>query len=374
MSPDSINRTIVLAAGGTGGHIFPAEALATELAERSYKPVLITDKRFAKYAQALQVVQNGKLEVQTIRAGSLAGNPLRKAMGLTNLQLGVLQARRRLRKLKPLAVVGFGGYPSFPTMLAAVSQRRHTILHEQNAILGRTNRLLGRWVKQIATSFPGTEGLDHIQLAKSIHTGNPVRAAIRALREVPYPDIQADGPLHLLVTGGSQGATVFGEVVPEALEGLPAHLRSRIRIDQQCRPDDVDAVRVRYHNMGVHAEVATFFADIPARLASAHLVIARAGASTVSELLVAGCPAILVPYPHATDDHQTANAGALQEAGGGWVMPQPAFTPETLRDKIRKLMEAPEQLQKASTQMRARAKTDATTRLADLVEAAAKIA
>lgn len=355
-------ETVVLAAGGTGGHIFPAQALAEQLTARGLRVVLVTDKRFEKYTSAFTGV-----EIRIIRSGSMSGGLVKRAANIGNVLLGVLQARRLLKQLKPVAVVGFGGYPSFPTMIAATSLRLYTLIHEQNSVLGRANRMLAGRVSKIATSFAHTSHVPEEAQNRMVFTGNPVRLGIRALHDVPYPDLTEDGKIYLLIMGGSQGATVFSRVVPEAIRLLPPALRARLRIDQQCRPADIAAVREAYGEMGVNANCATFFNDVPARLASAHLVIGRAGASTVAELLVAGRPAILVPYPQAMDDHQRYNANTVEDAGGGWLMPEDGFTPEALSDKLEHFLTLPSALTKAAKNAHGAGHPDAARLLAQLV-------
>ena len=244
--------------------------------------------------------------------------------------------------LKPKAVVGFGGYPSFPSVFAASGLGIPTVIHEQNSVLGRANRLLAPRIGRIATSFPVTLMLADRDRNKIFVTGNPVRASVRALRHVPYPSVPQDGKMHILVTGGSQGASMFSQVVPAAIAALPAALRSRVRIDQQCREADVEATKAAYAQLGVNADIAAFFVDLPARLAASHLVIARAGASTVSELAVAGRPAILVPLPTAMDNHQYFNANAFEDVGGGWVMTQDGFTAASLSARLEAFLTAPD--------------------------------
>ena len=330
---------IVIAAGGTGGHMFPAQALAGALAERGRDIVLVTDRRGAEYGGAIAET------VLTVSAGTVSGRGLPgRLMGLGQIAFGAIQAHGILRRLAPAGVVGFGGYASVPTMLAATRLGLPTVIHEQNAVLGRANRLMAPRVRAIAAAFAETAQLCPADRAKAEHTGNPVRAAIAALAERPYPAPERGGPLSLLVIGGSQGAVVMSEVVPAALAALPEELRARLEVVQQCRADDLDETRETYRAAGIAAELAAFFDDLPARLAKAQLVIARAGASTVAELTSAGRPAILVPYPSAADDHQSANARAIELAGGGWTMPQPTFTPDALASRIESFLIAPPRL------------------------------
>lgn len=354
---------IALAAGGTGGHVFPAEALASVLLSRGYRLALITDRRGAAYGGTL-----GSLETFRIRAGGIAGRgklaALRSAL---ELGLGIVQARSLLKAIRPAAVIGFGGYASVPGMAAAALAGIPTAIHEQNAVLGRANRLLAGRVGRIATSFAEVAHVDSRLAPKLVHTGMPVRAAVLARRDTTYPALDAGGPIHLLVLGGSQGARILSEVVPAALARLPESLRARIHIAQQCRPEDLEAVRRAYDGTGIRATLDSFFADVPERLAAAHLVIARAGASTVAELTTLGRPAILVPYPFAIDDHQTANAHAVEESGGAWLMQQDGFTPETLAARLDSLFAQPETLARTARCARNAGRPDAAEALADLV-------
>jgi UDP-N-acetylglucosamine--N-acetylmuramyl-(pentapeptide) pyrophosphoryl-undecaprenol N-acetylglucosamine transferase len=350
---------IVLAAGGTGGHVFPAQALAAVLAARGCRLGLITDARGQAHGGAL-----GEVETWRVQAGGLAGaGILGKLTSGARLTWGLIQARRLLARLKPDVVVGFGGYAAFPTVAAAIGAHRPSLIHEQNAILGRANRLLADSITEIATALPRVE---HLPAGKGHHVGNPVRAGTLGARDVPYAPPGADGPVRLLVTGGSQGARALTDLVPAALAALPDALRGRLHVAQQCRPEDLDRARAVYDAAGIDAETAAFFDDIPARLASAHLVICRAGASTVAELTCAGRPAVLVPYPFAIDDHQTANARALDEAGAGWLMPQDALTAERLSERLNALLAAPDTLAAAAAHARALGRPDAAERLADL--------
>ncbi|MFQ5783294.1 MAG: undecaprenyldiphospho-muramoylpentapeptide beta-N-acetylglucosaminyltransferase [Alphaproteobacteria bacterium] len=355
---------VVLTAGGTGGHVFPAQALASELVARGRTLALITDRRGADFGEMLD-----RKAVFTVSASMVSGRGLSgRLRGLFDIGLGVVQARRILGRLRPAGVVGFGGYASVPAMLAATQRGLPTVIHEQNAVLGRANRLLAPRVRAIAVSFAGTAQLCPADAGKAEHTGNPVRPEIAALAETPYPAPAADGPLTLLVTGGSQGAAVLADVVPEALGLLSGAMRRRLRVMQQCRADDIERVRAAYAGAAIDAELAVFFNDMPARLAAAHLAIARAGASTVAELTAAGRPAILVPYPHAIDDHQSANARAVEAAAGGWLMPQTEFTPEALAARLATLFEAPGRLATAAAAARAASRPHAAALLADLVE------
>ncbi|MFZ2006900.1 MAG: undecaprenyldiphospho-muramoylpentapeptide beta-N-acetylglucosaminyltransferase, partial [Stellaceae bacterium] len=331
-----MSSVFVLAAGGTGGHLFPAEAVARLLVAEGGAVHLLTDRRADSFAASVPGVA-----IALVRAGRFGGGPLHAAYGLAELAVGMVQARRLLRRLAPAAVVGFGGYPSVPTMLAAAQLGLPTLIHEQNVVLGRANRLLAPRARRIATGFAATQGLRDADHARAVHTGNPVRPAIHAVGDLPYVAPEPGGPIEILVVGGSQGARVFGEIMPPALMLLPAKLRHRVHVSQQARPEDKDAVVAQYRDAAIAADIESFFGDMPDRLRRAHLVVCRAGASTIAELGVAGRPAILIPYPHAMDDHQTANAGAFAASGGGWAMSQSEFTPGSLAERLSALLADP---------------------------------
>ncbi len=354
---------IVLAAGGTGGHMFPAQALARELLGRGLSVALVTDRRGGGFGPDLPQV-----ETHRISAAGLAGRGLLgKLRGVLALGLGLVQARRLLKAFGGEVVVGFGGYPSVPTVLAGASLGLRVVLHEQNAVLGRANRLLAGRADAIATSFGHVAAIAKSDRAKVHLTGNPVRPAIAALGRRPYGVPDANDVLRLLVTGGSQGATVFNDVVPAALCQLPEPLRRRLKVSQQVPGGAIEKVAATYRDCGIACEPKDFFDDLPERLGAAHLVIGRAGASTVAELAAAGRPGLLVPYPAATDDHQTANAQSLAEAGGGWVMPQSAFTPEHLAERLGSLFANPALLARASRCAQAFGRDQAAAALADVV-------
>jgi UDP-N-acetylglucosamine--N-acetylmuramyl-(pentapeptide) pyrophosphoryl-undecaprenol N-acetylglucosamine transferase len=358
--PSMNGPLVVLAAGGTGGHMFPAEALARALIARGIRTALVTDQRGQAFGEALPSV-----EVYRIRASRLPRYAIDRIKAFIEMGLGGLEARRLLRRLKPDAVVGFGGYPSIPTIFAAALAKIPIVLHEQNALLGRANRRLASRAKVIATSF---ETVAHVPAGVATAlTGNPVRPAILPVRELPYRTPGSGEALSILVTGGSQGARVFSEIVPAAMALLPADLKARIKIVQQSRPEDLAAAQADFAAAGVAAELSTFFNDMPARIAASHLVICRSGASTVAELGVAGRPAILVPYPFATDDHQTNNAEAFAQGGGGWVISQRILTPQLLADRIAAVVARPETLARAAEAARAQGRPDAAERFADLV-------
>jgi len=354
---------VVLATGGTGGHTFPAAALAEALSARGCALMLFTDRRGIALPPAL-----AELPIERLPAQGVAGRGLvDRVRALGELARGAWQAMRLLRRHRPAVVVGFGGYASVPTMLAAQRVGIPTVLHEQNAILGRANRVAAGRARAIFTSFEIVAGLAADTSGRTIRTGNPVRAAIAALRDQPYPTPIPGGPLSLLITGGSQGARVFGQVLPHAMEYLAPEHRVRLSLVQQCRAEQIEQVRASYAAVGVNAQVTPFVEDMAGRLAEAHLVIARAGATTVAELTAAGRPAILVPYPHATDDHQTANAQAMSAGGGAWLMPQDSFSAPALSARLTHLLERPETLVEAASCARALGVPDAAERLAGAV-------
>lgn len=355
-----VGNPIVLATGGTGGHVFPAQALAAELQQRGHEVAVVTDDRGGAF--------EGTATTYRIRASRVGKSPAAVAATMRDLAIGVVSAFRILRRLRPGAVVGFGGYASVPTLLAARILGIPRLLHEQNAILGRANRFLARHADRIAISFAEVEAVQPVLRGKLVRTGNPVRATIAALSRTAYEPPVGGGPVSLLILGGSQGARVFSDVVPEALAALPTPLRDRLHVTQQCRAEDLERVRGRYAQIGIAAELSNFFADIPQRLATAHLVITRAGASSVAELMAAGRPAILVPYPSAMDDHQTANARAVDSAGAAWLMPQGAFSPEAVAARIEAFLNLPKTLEEAAARAVSMFQPDAAARLADLVE------
>lgn len=362
MTDAHLQNPIVLAAGGTGGHVFPAQALAETLLARGHRLALITDQRGAEYGGAL-----GRIDTYRISARRLGGGPIGIVMGFLALGRGLFQARRLLKRLMPGAVVGFGGYPSLPTMAAASLGGFRTMVHEQNSVLGRVNRLLAPRVARIATSFAAVSGIRAADRTKIVQTGNPVRGEIAALHGTEYAPPAEDGPVRILITGGSQGARVMSRVPPAAIALLPEPIRTRLEIVQQCRAEDLDAVRAQYDACGVTAELSNFFGDMPERLAAAHLVIGRAGASTVAELAAVGRPSILSPFPQATDDHQTENARALGSVSAAWPMAEADFTAETLAARLRELIESPETLAAAARAAHNAGRPDAAMRLADAV-------
>ena len=352
---------ILLAAGGTGGHLFPAEALALVLEKRGVTVDLATDTRAAHFkfpARAVHLIPSA-----TVRSR----NPLSLARTAALLALGTAKAWALIGRIRPAVVVGFGGYPTVPPLLAARLRSVPSVLHEQNGVMGRANRLLAPRVTTIATSFRTLTRLDPRLQSKITFTGNPVRPPVIAAAATPYAAPDAGGKIRLLVFGGSQGAHVMAEIVPAAIERMSANLRARLTIVQQARAEDLEAVRATYTRLGVAAEAAPFFADLPARMAAAHLVISRSGASTVAELSAIGRPAILVPLPHALDQDQFANAGVLEAAGGAIRIEQRDFTPERLAAEIGRLAGDPSRLARMAKAAKSAGTIDAAERLADLV-------
>ena len=355
-------RPILLAAGGTGGHLFPAAALAAALTQRGAEVELATDDRALKYGQDFPArAVHSFPSATTTDAGAL-----NKVKAAATLGAGVAVALVKLQRIKPRAVVGFGGYPTVPPLLAASLLRIPSILHEQNAVMGRANRFLSSRVSIVACGFPQLKGADPKTKAKTRYTGNPVRPAVVAAAEVPYPDF-AGQRLRVLVTGGSQGARVMADVVPEALALLGSDERQWIRLTQQARGEDKARVAAACARISFPVEVAEFFPDLPARIAAAHLVIGRAGASTVSELAAIGRPSVLVPFPHALDQDQAANAAALAASGGAIVVPQTEFTPARLTAILREALASPAKLAASAKAAKATGVLDAAERLADLV-------
>ena len=356
---------ILLAAGGTGGHLFPAEALAHALKATGWSVHLVTDSRAERFAgtfpsEAIHVVPSATI-------GSK--NPVKVVKSLLTLWTGLRSARRLMAKLKPAVVVGFGGYPTVPPLLAATGMGIPTLIHEQNAVMGRANKALAGRVNAIAGGFlPETTG----QYAeKTVTTGNPVRPAVLAAAAKPYLPSSGAAPFHLVVFGGSQGAQFFSAAVPKAVDSLGEAERARLRVTQQARPEDREGVVAAYGRLGVPAEISPFFTDMAERIAAAHLVVCRSGASTVSEISVIGRPSVLVPYPHALDHDQAANAAALAAAGGAEVIAQAELSTGRLAGLIAEAMAGPDAMAAMAAGARKAGKPEATQLLAALVEAIA---
>lgn len=358
-----IHRPVLVAAGGTGGHLFPAQALSEVLAARGIPVELVTDERAAKYGAEFPA----RITHHVPAATPTGGSPFARARAILSLVRGTQAARRIVRRVKPRAIVGFGGYPTVPPVLAGTQLKVPTILHEANAVMGRANRFLARRVQIVAKGFDNLTMPRPDVAAKMRLTGNPVRPSVIEAARIPYPAFEG-GELRILVTGGSQGARIMSDVVPAAIERLSPQERSRLRLVQQARGEDEARVREAYDAMGLAAEVQPFFLDLPMRIAQAHLVLSRAGASTVSELAVIGRPSILVPFPYALDQDQAANAALLERVGAALVVKQSNFTPEWLAEALRSALADREGLEARAQAARATGIADAAERLADLVE------
>jgi UDP-N-acetylglucosamine--N-acetylmuramyl-(pentapeptide) pyrophosphoryl-undecaprenol N-acetylglucosamine transferase len=357
--------TILLAAGGTGGHLFPAEALAHELIARGWRIHLATDDRAERFAGNFPATA-----VHPIASATFGSrNPIALARSFWTIWRGVRQASKLIGEIGPKAVVGFGGYPTLPPLYAATRRKVPALVHEQNAVMGRANRALAGRVDAIAGGFlsPDDRGLGD----KIVVTGNPVRPAVLEAANTPYAPSAGDAPFRLLVFGGSQGAQFFSDAVPAAVALLPQEQRRRLKLTQQARTDDEARVKSAYAGLGVEADVSPFFRDMAARMAAAQLVVSRSGASTVSEIAVIGRPALLVPYPHALDHDQAANAAALAAAGGGEVHPQSTLSPERLAELIGGLMADPQRLAGMAGSAKSVGRPDAARLLADLTDAIA---
>jgi UDP-N-acetylglucosamine--N-acetylmuramyl-(pentapeptide) pyrophosphoryl-undecaprenol N-acetylglucosamine transferase len=354
---------IMLAAGGTGGHLFPAEALGVALMKRGVRVRLMTDSRALRYGGMFTRDMMDVVPSETVRGRS----PWALARTGTLLAAGGAMSLAVLLRRKPKAMVGFGGYPTLPPLIAAKLLGIPTVIHDSNAVLGRANRLLSTRVNAIATSLPGVLDRDPALASKTTVTGTPMRPAILAAAVVPYVPPDAEGPLRLLVTGGSQGARVMADIVPGAIERLEPALWRRISLVQQVRDEDMARVRAVYDKLKIETELAPFFTDLPARFAATHLVVSRSGAGTVAELGAIGRPSILVPLPGAIDQDQHANAGVLEKAGGAIRIPQAEFTPDRLAAEISALAADPARLTAMAAGARTVGKLDAAERLADLL-------
>lgn len=356
--------SVLIAAGGTGGHMVPAHALSDELMRRGHRVTLLTDPRGLRFPGLFEGVDKHVLP----SASATGLNPVQWAKAIFALMKGRSEGVRVARNVKAQAVVGFGGYPSLPGLLAGISLRLPSIIHEQNAVLGRVNRNLQRWVSAVALSYQNTGRLVPGPESRVHFVGNPVREVVQKACATPYDPPKAGQPFRLLIVGGSQGAAILSKRVPEAVAALPAELRARLQICQQCRPEDLSAVVESYKAAGVEAECLTYMADLPERMASSHLLICRAGASTMAELMALGRPAILIPYPFATDDHQTANSENYVAAGAGVMLAEQQATASRLMGHLLGFMESPEALLSAAAAARSLGHPDSAARLADLVE------
>lgn len=360
-------KIVVIAAGGTGGHLFPAAAFAEEMFRRGWRVMLMTDARGRRYAEGFPAER-----IEDVPAASLTANPIKAIPALFKIARGVAAANKSFKETPPALVAGFGGYPSFPALMAARGQKIPILIHEQNSVLGRVNRAMAKSAAAIACGFERLDRLPAGAESRKHVVGNPVRLPILAVRERAYPEAPAGGRLNLLIIGGSQGARLFGEVVPEAVALLPTELRARLDIVQQAREEQVGAVRRAYELAEVKAEVAPFFTDMGKYLSAAHLVIARAGASSVTELQVAGRPAILIPFAAAADDHQTANAEGLTAVGAADLFREQNFEPDALAACLERRLCDPHGLAVRAAAARAAAKPEAAKTLADLAETVAR--
>lgn len=364
-----VKPLVVIAAGGTGGHMFPAQAFADEMRARGWTIALVTDERGKVYAKDFPA--DWKLEVQAATFGSKA--PHKLIASALKLRAGTAAARRNFEKTKPSLIAGFGGYPSYPSLSAARAMGLPIIIHEQNSVLGRVNRLFAASAKYVACGFDRLDRLPPAAEARKRVVGNPVRNAIKAVREMAYPPLPDEGPINVLVTGGSQGARLFGDVIPRAISALPAPLRARLSVVQQVREEQIGAVRAVYAEAQVKSEISSFFNDMQKRLADAHLVIARAGASTVTELAVVGRPAILVPLAIAMDDHQTVNAEGMATGAAADVVAEGRFTPEHLAPLLVERLGNAGVLQARAKAAHRLGRPNAARDLADLAEEAAGV-
>ncbi len=354
---------ILLSAGGTGGHLFPAESLAIALKSRGARIALATDHRVGALSGSFPAD-----EVIEIPSATPSGRSVpQMARAALLLSAGVAKAIPTIRRLSPAAVVGFGGYPTVPPVAAAALLRVPAVIHEQNGVMGRANRLLARWATLIATGFPEVRGIPANAPGRRLHTGNPIRPAVLEAARMPMPSVEAGASLNLLVFGGSQGARVMSDIVPPAFEMLSAEHRARLNIVQQAREEDLPRVREHYARLGVAADLQPFFKDLPRRMAEAHLVIGRSGASTVAELAAIGRPSILVPLPGALDQDQAANAKSLADIGAATMILQDAFTPERLAEELRGRIEDPSRLTQGASAAKSAGITDAAERLAEAV-------
>jgi UDP-N-acetylglucosamine--N-acetylmuramyl-(pentapeptide) pyrophosphoryl-undecaprenol N-acetylglucosamine transferase len=352
----------MLAAGGTGGHLFPAQALAEELVSRGFRIHLLTDERVRDYGKGFPAEAT-----HVIPSASLSLSQPHKIPGRAwSLYRGYRASRHVIQTEKAVAVAGFGGYPSLPPLMAATRLRLPTLVHEQNSVLGRANKLLAGRVSAVATSFVDVRGLP--AGSRAVFTGNPVRAVVKTQAAAPYPSLTTEGPINLLVFGGSQGARFFADAMPGTLSALPAALRQRLRVTQQCRDEDMARVRAAYDAAGIAADLSPFFMDMPKRMAASHLVVCRSGASTIAELGVVGRPAVMVPLPHAIDNDQLRNAESFAGAGGGWVQAQDGIAPTGFAAFLAGLLADPETLKEAAAAALRQGKPGAAQALADLVQ------
>jgi UDP-N-acetylglucosamine--N-acetylmuramyl-(pentapeptide) pyrophosphoryl-undecaprenol N-acetylglucosamine transferase len=361
-------KTVLVAAGGTGGHMFPAAAFSEEMKARGWRVVLMTDARGRRYADGFPADA-----VEDVPAATIQGlNPIKALTGGLKILAGISAASKRLDRLKPSLIAGFGGYPSFPALWAGRDKKIPILIFQADAVLGRVNRFFAKDAAVIACGFDRLDKLDPKLESRKVVTGIPIRAPVRAVREAPYPLVPAGGPINILITAGSQGARLFGEVVPEAVRMLPPELRSRLVLSQQVREEQVAGVKALYEQLGVSADVRPFFSDMPERLKASNLVIARGGGSSITECAIAGRPAIIVPLAIATDDHQTANADALVSVGAGDVLQEPQFDAPHLCALLNERLADMHVLSVRAAAARSVGKPDAAKALADVGEKLAR--
>lgn len=361
------HETVMLCAGGTGGHMFPAMALAHDLISRGKKVVLVTDKRGERF-----IKKADGMTVHVISSATLPKGIVGKIKAVISLGRGWMQARRLISKYNPMLVMGFGGYPSLPPMVAAQQKHILTVIHEQNAVLGKANAYLAPKADRIALSLNDLTSLEEADAIRAVVTGNPVRSEIAALYAHPYNVPDQDDPFQIMVMGGSQGAKIMREIVPDALKSLPKDLRERLVVMQQCHDEDIAEVQSLYKDAGIKADIRPFFDDVPEVLKKTNLVIARSGASTVAEVSIAGCPAIYIPFAHHVDQQQKVNAQTVSSKGGAWVMEERDLSPSSMAARIESLMRSPEDLFRAAEAARSCAKPEAARKLGNLVIALLK--
>lgn len=347
-------KTIILSAGGTGGHVFPALATAEKLQEQGYRCILISDDRTVHYRFP-----------EGLTVHHLPMSHPNKWMRLSRILMTLPQAQKIVKQADPECIIGFGGYPSFPALLAGFGYQKRLYVHEQNRYLGRANRFAGKFINKIALSFPDTQGISPRLKRKSVISGNPARAEIEAIGESPYIPSTAGEPFNILIFGGSLGASIFTDIVPQAIAKLSADQQKRLRITQQCRADDVEIVTAAYQKLGIEAEISTFFEDMPAQLAKAQLVICRAGASTVTEIMAAGRPAIFIPLPNSANNHQRLNAQYMEQSNAGWLVPQTQFDADTLATRLDYSMTQPKMMAQTAKAARALYLPNAAEKIAE---------
>lgn len=356
-------KWIVLAAGGTGGHLFPAESLSAILKERGYKIILATDDRVSSLSESFPADKIVTFSSSSPSSGSF----FKKISAIISLGRGILEARSYLKAQQPVAIIGFGGYPSVPPVFAATLLKIPSFIHEQNAVMGRANKMLASRVSVIATGFPKVTNIANHLYGKVIHTGNPVRPNVRLAAETPYPEISKNTDLNILIFGGSQGARVMSDIVPDALASISEEDRKKLNIAQQARPEDVERVTSHYKALGIRSNVQSFFKDLPLHMASSHLIISRAGASTIAELAAIGRPSILVPLPGALDQDQALNAEVLASQKAATIILQKDFTAQRLAKEISKILDHPETLIEEAEAAKRLGILNAAEKLADCI-------